>query len=614
MKPIPPWPLLLGIALTVFALFFLASIQVYAAVFRLGSLRNERQRPTGHSFRLLVVVLGLMAIVGVCMSCSGGRVGQRVDQVLAFVGINQGPGAVVISGAGNGNGRVVSQTGELNCKLVAGKTSGSCSQPYSAGAKVNLTATPESDSIFVTFSDPCGAAPSCTVTMNENASVTATFSLAKVLSITNPPPASWYPYPRNSLWTQRVPADAPQHDIVPANYNLSATSAQAMVSCALTGCGDYTLHQSGMELGSRAAMRSFINSATRDGSPSQDDQGKAIWISQPGDPYYHIHWTPSGDCYYEPNIDFVVQIPDQANWPGTHDTFVGGIDTSQNLFWSMSRTGPHTGFSLPHCTSTDPKHPCELSGGEQVGSSCTAARIGVDKDWDYSPGVYRATVSGIPMTIGGSGDNLSQGASGSLGTVRLTELMGGIFRMTQSSIGCVTGQVFPATSGAFSCRSVTTQWQNYPPNGAWLYCDYTDSEIASMNLPPWQDIMLVGLCHHGTFPSVTDATNRGVSPLSGDTLESEYPFRKVTGQHHPVFAWLNGQKLGSPNSNAPDPQATIDCGSYNPPLSEYRCSPNVLYGIPPIRGLDVIHHFHIADPCLMRRLIYQLGGDGTGRC
>lgn len=444
------------------------------------------------------------------------------------------------------------------------------------------------------------------------------FDRSLPFSQTNRPPANWYPYPNNSLWTQRIPADAPLHDIKPANYGLLASSS-TMVNCALTGCGTYSINDP------FGAMRSFIVSTTADGSPSQNDQGKPIYYSQPGDPYYRVRWQSNDDCYYDstkqgsPAVDFVVQIPDEAGWPGASgtDTYLGGYDQSQGIIFSMARTGEQTLFKLPHCASTDAKKPCDLTG--KVGSSCAAARVNLDKDWGWSPGLYSATISGVKMTLGGPGDNLSQGAVGYLGLTRFEELMDGIFHAASSNIGCVNGQVFPATSGAFQCSRLNlppAQANNYPPNGALLYCDYTDAQIASMNLPPWQNVMLTWLCHYGTYPSITDATKHGVWPISGDAIESELPYFLATKQHHPIFAWLQGQQLGSPNPTSPVPQVTMDCGGNNrKPQSAYRCSYNVLYGIPPLGpGDTLLQHFHIADPCIVKRMANAVGGNYLDAC
>jgi len=147
-----------------------------------------------------------------------------------------------------------------------------------------------------------------------------------------------------------------------------------------------------------------------------------------------------------------------------------------------------------------------------------------------------------------------------------------------------------------------------------------------MNLPPFQKLMLTWLCTYGTYPTVTNNTSAGVWPISDENTESELPYFTAHGTHHPIFAWLQGQALGSPNchgagTDCPVP-TTINCGGSDPPpASAYQCSNNMLYGIPPVAGDTVVPnegyifiHFHIADPCLVKRMVNSVGGSVTGAC
>jgi thermitase len=69
------------------------------------------------------------------------------------------------AGAGSGT---VSGPG-INC-------GSDCTETYNAGTQVTLTATPASGSTFVGWSGACSGTGSCTLTMNSNKSVTATFN------------------------------------------------------------------------------------------------------------------------------------------------------------------------------------------------------------------------------------------------------------------------------------------------------------------------------------------------------------------------------------------------------------------------------------------------------
>jgi hypothetical protein len=83
---------------------------------------------------------------------------------------------LTVAGAGTGNGTVTA-TG-ISCTITAGSTSGDCSESYPDGTSVTLTATAASGSTFAGWTN-CDA-PSgnqCTMTMNANKTVTATFNL-----------------------------------------------------------------------------------------------------------------------------------------------------------------------------------------------------------------------------------------------------------------------------------------------------------------------------------------------------------------------------------------------------------------------------------------------------
>jgi hypothetical protein len=83
---------------------------------------------------------------------------------------------LTVAGAGTGSGTVTA-TG-ISCTITAGSTSGDCSESYPDGTSVTLTATAASGSTFAGWTN-CDA-PSgnqCTMTMNANKTVTATFNI-----------------------------------------------------------------------------------------------------------------------------------------------------------------------------------------------------------------------------------------------------------------------------------------------------------------------------------------------------------------------------------------------------------------------------------------------------
>ncbi len=75
-----------------------------------------------------------------------------------------------VSKSGTGSGTVTSSPGSINCGAA-------CSDGFSAGTLVTLTATPAAGSVFAGWSGGgCTGTGTCTVTMNAAASVTATFN------------------------------------------------------------------------------------------------------------------------------------------------------------------------------------------------------------------------------------------------------------------------------------------------------------------------------------------------------------------------------------------------------------------------------------------------------
>ena len=81
-----------------------------------------------------------------------------------------------VTKAGTGTGVVTSSPAGINC-------GSDCTEVYTAGTFVTLTATPDSSSTFAGWSGACTGSGTCSVTMNGAKNVTATFIL-KTYSIT----------------------------------------------------------------------------------------------------------------------------------------------------------------------------------------------------------------------------------------------------------------------------------------------------------------------------------------------------------------------------------------------------------------------------------------------
>jgi uncharacterized repeat protein (TIGR02543 family) len=84
-------------------------------------------------------------------------------------GTGGGTALLTVTRAGSGNGRVSSAPAGIVCGQ-------DCSESYPLGTTVTLTATPLRSSTFVGWSGACSGTGSCTVNMNANQTVTATFA------------------------------------------------------------------------------------------------------------------------------------------------------------------------------------------------------------------------------------------------------------------------------------------------------------------------------------------------------------------------------------------------------------------------------------------------------
>lgn len=124
-----------------------------------------------------------------CTSTSGPVCTVTVDRVRAVAArFDPGPKTLTVSGAGPGGGAVTSSPAGIDCgrgASSAGRTD--CTQAYDVGTSVTLSAAADATSTFTGFSGGgcSGAATTCTVTMDQARSVTATWSVqTRTLTVT----------------------------------------------------------------------------------------------------------------------------------------------------------------------------------------------------------------------------------------------------------------------------------------------------------------------------------------------------------------------------------------------------------------------------------------------
>ena len=80
---------------------------------------------------------------------------------------------------GTGSGTVTSNPAAITCKPM-------CAASFASGTKVKLTAKPTTGSYLVAWTGACkGTSLTCTVTLNSNVSVTATFNVNQTVKVLN---------------------------------------------------------------------------------------------------------------------------------------------------------------------------------------------------------------------------------------------------------------------------------------------------------------------------------------------------------------------------------------------------------------------------------------------
>jgi List-Bact-rpt repeat protein/PASTA domain-containing protein len=128
-----------------------------------------------------------------------------------------GPSTLSVALRGSGSGSVMSSPAGISC-------GGACAVQFAHGTAVTLTATPSAGSVFTGWGDGCAAAAQnaqCTVTMNADTAVSATFDPAPVTTPTPPAP----------------PLPAPEVCVVPRVVGMTLTAAKLRLTHALCTAG-----------------------------------------------------------------------------------------------------------------------------------------------------------------------------------------------------------------------------------------------------------------------------------------------------------------------------------------------------------------------------------------
>jgi hypothetical protein len=296
--------------------------------------------------------------------------------------------------------------------------------------------------------------------------------------------------------------------------------------------------------------------------------------SRPGDPTH----SPAGKFWHIPNG------ARQSNSGHSGDAFLTVWDQTNDTVLSIYNGNR----ILPNCTASTTAAACSMGSI----SYCSMANRLTDKG--YQAG-------------NGAGDSLNE-APGAL-IIRSSEWVWptsvnpdykGIKHALYLNGSCEGGNpgqsVFPAGSGTASqCGDPAGP---KPIHGSLIFMDYTDAQIASMSIPPWQKSIIWTMSHYGGY---FGDTNDSAAPGHGN--QGMYPTRyegyeayTTAGITWPLQNWLAGQP-----GMAPSPGGNMT-------FSYWANIPNVVGPNCRTSTCGVASHTHIAAECVALGLAGQPGG------
>jgi hypothetical protein len=434
----------------------------------------------------------------------------------------------------------------------------------------------------------------------------------------NPPPPNLSIYPfTNSAANKRLPADKMSHLLYLPTYGIPSPGACSYggtgsdCMAANTLCWGASVNTIGCETES-----GIVRSANSNGGAAINDNNGPLYYTGAPDPNTGSNDLVYSMCgaLYDPNVCIIFHAPNNAPWSGipAGDRGFGVWDVTWGILVGASGEGTQVGIGVcpggGHAgTASDP---CPVNGGNGLGYTQVAAQlIGVDKDWNWTSGTRNVTIGGqttccggFPLAVGYSGDNMSFFAAKALSTSIIEQAVGPINHATEGTLYCVNPTVnslfpsIPNFSGS-ACKAGSWAFTNgTAPGGSHFFTDYTDAQIAAMNLSPWQSTLLTQTSHYGWHASDYGGDSfSGTSPL-GETTEDGLGYSFQVGVQNPLYlSFFNNQNMGG----VPTP-----CGNnLDGHAARYSCEAilnsslvGMLYGIPLVNGTDILSHIHILDP------------------
>lgn len=318
-------------------------------------------------------------------------------------------------------------------------------------------------------------------------------------SITNMPPATWYPWPvsptpltgAGPLFNTQISAvvrAALAGAATPSVYcflnNCATAVANAKYSITNNGsCSETATTASGNACG--LFLIAQPNSAA--------DSELAIYPSQPAtDPFYKINAS---------GVNVTFQCPSAAVFGGsTADQTIDCFDQTQNLLVEMYAYDKGAGFNLGSCSGTL-SSPCTFTGFSY------ASALRVNTDPSYYAGQNFSVLTPASYTLGGVGTS-NIGLSPIAGAIRFSELLAGhIYHALAIDIPCSNPSYlnnFPNTNSVIDSQCSPSA-ANQPVYGGLYTFDYTNAQLSTIcaAVALWKCATITAATQYGMFPAQT---------------------------------------------------------------------------------------------------------------
>ncbi|HLK31845.1 MAG TPA: hypothetical protein VKT29_02065 [Terriglobales bacterium] len=363
----------------------------------------------------------------------------------------------------------------------------------------------------------------------------------------------------------------------PTNHLYS--NGDAIADCALTDCGAINLLT-----GSAWNTVSEMQWAT----PGRNDLGLPVYHSSKSDPWYRL------SCVSAPSLNGITfQAPNNAQFTQNNvsDEAIAIMDHVHGLILEgYVYAKPY--YSLGNCSATSAQNACTV----RTWTGCSVESI-YDADWASNSN-----------TFGGYPNNNANPTliSAVAGIVLQKEIMNGVIshalRLSYHCTNDHNRMVFPNTSNGGSsaqlCSSIGVSDTNRPPNGALIFLDYTDKQIANMQLPTWQNAIITAMAHYGGYLDATGPQSLTVGIGNLETGQA-YAYRGTTD---PFWAWIASQ---------PGVRVAGPCSGN---CSQYRYQVYPFANIPLVNGTPITAHIHMADPCVAIAQAGLTSYEGVAAC